>query len=127
MTQMGLTFDPPRARRSDPVTSHLAAQEMYETGAADRQAQSVLGMVQMRPGMTSAGLAAHFGADRYMVARRLPELEARGLVRKGKSIRCPVSGRAAVTWWGRDDGRPHGQAGPDGARAAGAQGGQEGR
>ncbi len=100
MTQMGLTFDPPRARRSDPVTSHLAAQEMYETGAADRQAQSVLGMVQTRGGMTSAELAAHFHADRYMVARRLPELEARGLIRRGNPTRCRISGRQAMTWWG---------------------------
>lgn len=100
MTQMGLTFDPPRARTADPVTSHLAAQEVYETGAADRQAAAVLAMVKNRPGMTSAGLAAHYRVDRYMVARRLPELEARGLVRKGNVMRCPVSGRAAVTWWG---------------------------
>ena len=100
MSQMGLTFDPPRARTADPVTSHLAAQEVYESGAADKQAAAVFSLVQIRPGMTSAGLASHFHVDRYMVARRLPELEARGLVRKGNPIRCPVSGRAAVTWWG---------------------------
>jgi hypothetical protein len=37
--------------------------------------------------------------DRYMLARRLPEVVCAGLVRKGESKHCNVTGRLALTWW----------------------------
>ncbi len=39
------------------------------------------------------------GLDRYMLARRLPELIKAGRVWRGPNKPCAVSGRTACTWW----------------------------
>lgn len=51
------------------------------------------------PGKTSLELATCARMDRYVLARRLPECESAGAVRRGQGRRCSVSGRLAVTWW----------------------------
>ncbi len=51
------------------------------------------------PGMTSNELAQATGLDRYMLARRLPELIKAGRVWRGPNKPCAVSGRTACTWW----------------------------
>jgi CRP-like cAMP-binding protein len=89
---------PPIARRSDPVTSHLAAEQITASGARSKQAAACLAAVRMNPGSTSAELAVAAGIDRYTAARRLPELRARGEVSNGPARLCRVTGRAALTW-----------------------------
>ena len=89
----------PNARVSDPLSSHLAGEEVTLSGARRRFAELVLEMVQARPGMTSAELAHWRAVDRYAVARRLPDLEHEERVHQGKGRKCEVSGRLAVTWW----------------------------
>lgn len=42
--------------------------------------------------------AAAAGLDRYAAARRLPELERDGLVRRGPARRSRVGGRPGVVW-----------------------------
>jgi hypothetical protein len=91
---------PPIARKTDPDSSHLAAEEVTVSGRRDAQKEIVLVAVKKYIGATSAELAAHYGFDRYMVARRLPDLEKDGDVAKGQELRvCQISGRKAVTWW----------------------------
>ena len=89
------------ARNSDPHTSHAAAREAERSGRAERQRQIVLRCVKRhaadRP-RTSMELAACMRLDRYMVARRLPELEKARQVRKSGSRTCEVSGRTAIVW-----------------------------
>lgn len=104
MTQLGLDFVPrprtPIARTSDPVTSHLAAVEVTLSGQRDEQAAMALRLVTLRPGLTSAELGEHFSVDRYVLARRLPELRAEGYVRNGETARtCKRTGKRAMTWW----------------------------
>jgi len=89
----------PIARNTDPVSSHLAAAEITSKGIRGSQRGKVLDMVFSRPGMTSRELAYLFDMDRYIVARRLPELEAYGRVYKGPIVRCAVGKRKAVSWW----------------------------
>jgi hypothetical protein len=48
--------------------------------------------------VTSAELASTGGLDRYMVARRLPDLNRDGLVSRGQARRCAITGRWAITW-----------------------------
>tara|TARA_Y100000593_G_scaffold20067_1_gene40215 strand:+ start:3247 stop:3606 length:360 start_codon:yes stop_codon:yes gene_type:complete len=85
-------------RRSDPVSSRMAAEETVGTGAANRQREQVLlAIEEFGPG-TSAELADRSGIDRYALARRLPELAKRGLVTKGSTRVCRVSGRTAIEW-----------------------------
>lgn len=92
-------FTPPpaRARATDPETSHEAAEAIRSE--ADRQADEVLAMLTANPGLTSRELADQYHVDRYMVARRLPELRERGLVTTGAKRRCRNSQLNAMTWW----------------------------
>ena len=89
------------ARNSDPHTSHAAAGEAESSGRAEKQRQIVLHCVKRhasdRP-RTSMELASCMRLDRYMVARRLPELERAREVRKAGSRPCEVSGRSAIVW-----------------------------
>ena len=86
------------ARRTDPESSHEAAAELVESGRVNDQCQRVLEALQRFDRTTSAELAWHSGMDRFVVARRLPDLERKGLAKKGGYKHCPVGGRKAV-WW----------------------------
>lgn len=90
--------DTPRARRTDPVTSHEAADAIKASGELGRQQREVLDAVRRWPGLTSLELGARMNINRWQVARRLPELEPLH-VRKGERRR--VNGRRHVTWWPR--------------------------
>lgn len=91
-----LYADLPRARRSDPETSHEAAEAILKTGELGRQQLAVLAAVKRWPGLTSLELGARMEINRWAVARRLPELEPVH-VRKGEPR--VVNGRRHVTWW----------------------------
>lgn len=104
--QQQLFADTPRARRTDPETSHLAAERIKATGALGEQQRLVLDLVKRFPGCTSAELAkfhacqtgADFGQWRFRVARRLPEL-APVHIRRGKPRECRINGTPAGTWY----------------------------
>ena len=101
MTQLDLFDCAPKARRTDPVTSHEAAEHAEQTGIIAGQQKIVLDLVRRHPGNTSAELAWSDdaqGLDRYAIARRLPELVRLGKVRRGEARVCSESGRRAVTW-----------------------------
>lgn len=93
MKQHPLDFEP-RARATDPSSSHAAADELERSGRADRQLDQVQRLVRRYPGRTSKMLATMGRVDRYMVARRLSELERQGRVR-----RRDAGGGAQLTWW----------------------------
>ena len=61
--------------------------------------ERALDAVACHPGLTSNELARATGLDRYMLARRLPELCDHDRVVRGDPRRCEVSGRKAATWW----------------------------
>jgi DNA-binding MarR family transcriptional regulator len=86
------------ARNTDPITSHIAAQQITLSGARGRQQRIALRAVIEHPGLTSRELAALCSLDRYQMARRLPELEEADLVAKGPARQCKAGGRPAVTW-----------------------------
>lgn len=109
--QPDLFTDTPRARNTDPATSHKAAARIKSSGALGEQQRAVLDLVQRYPGHTSAELAMHLAIERGqgaggwavlrpMVARRLPELVPVH-VRKGEARVCDVCGSESVTWWPR--------------------------
>ena len=90
-------IDAPRARRTDPATSHEAAAAIAESGELGRQQRLVLEGVRRWPGLTSLELATKLGLDRHQVARRLPELLSRGFARQGEPRR--VAARSGLSWW----------------------------
>ena len=96
---MSLTFCsmiPANARNSDPITSVLAGEAIEQSGEAQIQRMKVLAAVKAHPGLTSKELAAEAGLDRYMVARRLPEIFQ---IEKGESRKCRVGRFLSLTWW----------------------------
>ncbi|WP_401742060.1 winged helix-turn-helix domain-containing protein [Stenotrophomonas geniculata] len=87
------------ARASDLSTSHEAAHYVVASGLQAHQHDQSAKAVTDNPGMTSNELAQATGLDRYMLARRLPELIKAGRVWRGPNKPCTVSGRSACTWW----------------------------
>ncbi len=76
-----------RARAGDPATSHEAANRVEENSTARHQRTLVLEMVKAFPGLSSAELASQMikiksraELNRYVFARRLPELRKAGFV-----------------------------------------------
>jgi CRP-like cAMP-binding protein len=92
-------IETPAARATDPDTSHIAAAEHTASGKRGTIFAIVVVLVRARPGHTSAELARYTDLTRHEVARRLPEGETAGAIRKGEKRRCAVNGTLAMTWW----------------------------
>lgn len=99
--QLSLLAGTPSSRSTDPESSHDAAERSTRSGARASQQNRVLAWVRRWPGRTSRELAALANVDRYMVARRLPELEPVHL-RRGDLRKCAVTHTRAVTWWPKE-------------------------
>ena len=69
-------------RATDPNGSRQAARRLVRSGRLATDMTRVLEALQAHPGLSSKDLAAAIGADRYMVARRLPDLASRGQARR---------------------------------------------
>lgn len=93
MSATGLLFKPAGARATDPESSHAAADRMETSGALSKQREIALRAVIAHPGYTSKEIAAASGLDRYMLARRLPELQELGYLRRDKTK------ARGVRWW----------------------------
>lgn len=78
MTQLDLTFTP-ASRRSDSAASKRAEQRQ-NLGQRNGDSAKVLKALCATPNTTSKGLAEQHGMDRYMVAKRLPDLLRNNLV-----------------------------------------------
>jgi hypothetical protein len=91
--------DTPAARTTDPDTSHIAAAEHTASGKRGTNVAHVIDLVRLHPGCTSAELARYTSLTRHECARRLPEAETAGAIRKGEKRRCAQNGSLAVTWW----------------------------
>ena len=88
------------ARRTDPLSSKLAAADVEKSGLRRHQIEHVVAVVKAYPGMTSRELSMMCPTlDRYTLARRLPDAEKLGLVTRAEKMkRCSCSGRLALTW-----------------------------
>jgi len=89
----------PRARRTDPRSSHEAADKAERTGAIAAQQRIALRAVNDYPGLTSKQLSGLCPLDRYALARRLPELAdgAHPTVRPPREERRAVVGE--IRWY----------------------------
>lgn len=83
-----------RARSTDPQSSHDAAAQVEANQTARHQREAVIDLVYIHPGRTSKELAElSEDMDRHQVARRLPEAEEAGSVKRKE-----VKGKQ-ITWW----------------------------
>jgi len=96
---MKTLFDKPLYRKTDPETSRMAAEGMVVAGEWQRQKDMVYENLKRFNGSTSAELASFMNTDRYITARRLPDLQREGKAVKGHIRLCNITGRACVTWW----------------------------
>jgi hypothetical protein len=93
----------PLARTTDPLSSHLAATAITASGRRDSQKREILEALRSQSAAaTSMELAHAAGIDRYVGARRLPDLARDGAVGRGPMRECEVSGRLAITWYARN-------------------------
>jgi len=112
--QLALTFPRALVRRTDPLSSHRAADKADK--GIKHQNELCLEAVRKNPGSTSAEIAEYLGVDRHMPARRLPGLRDSGLVlnwyrdsewanvggaTEKFSRKCRVTGNRSMTWWPR--------------------------
>lgn len=89
--------EPRRARRLDPVTSHAAADAAESF--ASRHGALIVAALQRHGRMSKTEIAAVTGLDGVAVARRLPELDQRGLARVVEGETRPsAAGRAERVW-----------------------------
>lgn len=91
------------ARNSDPISSHMAADEVTTTGKRQTHIRILSEIVANNPGMTSAEIAfmvsdKHPDLNRHEVARRLADGKG-GALRQGVSRKCRRSNRMCITWW----------------------------
>ena len=91
--------DRPLTHRGDPETSREAAEHLKRSGRLAAQQQAVLEALHQCDGATHGELGAFMGMHWLTPARRLPELERAGLVRKGEARICHVKGSRCTTWW----------------------------
>jgi predicted ArsR family transcriptional regulator len=94
--QLAIDFSAPRARRSDPATSHDAAASV-DVFSAEHYQRIIRALKSGGPG-TIYEIAERCGMTHVQVARRLPEMQGR-LVRIRASItRRGPTGRACRVW-----------------------------
>lgn len=86
-----------RARKSDPIGSHVAAEKIAEVAKAQNMA--VLDAMREYPGLSTRALAERSGLDRYVVARRASELLKAGLVWRVEGGKCQATGHTAALWY----------------------------
>jgi len=98
-----MSVQTPATHKHDPETSHAAEREITASGRRACQQELVIRLVEHLPGRTSRELADLTGCDRYIIARRLPECETAGKVRRGRQRPTAGGGRSAVTWWPVED------------------------
>jgi predicted ArsR family transcriptional regulator len=78
-----MTAQPSLWRTSDPVSSSAAAIEHASSGHRASQKETILRVLIAHPGSTASELAAFCGLSNVQICRRLPDLEAEGLVSPG--------------------------------------------
>ena len=94
-------FDPiKKARRTDPVTSHMAAREAEPVATADQTA--ILNFLEGVSPMAASceDIGGAIGRGKHEVGRRMKELEVVGRVERAGSTLLK-SGRAGTLWRAR--------------------------
>jgi predicted ArsR family transcriptional regulator len=88
--------EPPRARRSDPATSHAAAESAKEM--ADRHHQIILQCLREHGRCGKDAIASRTRLTGVAVARRMAELVRAGKVRDIGAKATSTAGRAETAW-----------------------------
>jgi predicted ArsR family transcriptional regulator len=96
MQQMSLISDPPRARRTDPATSHKAAAEAKAVQANHHG--NIIAVLSRFGPQGVDGIAARCGLTGHQVGKRMVELERLGSVAQTGKVVMSTSGRSQREW-----------------------------
>jgi hypothetical protein len=88
---------PPNARRTDPDTSHKAAQRVSSRGSWDRRA-ALVAHRNNPAGLTDFELGDLIGRQQTSAGKRRGELRDLGLVCDSGARRASPSGSSAIVW-----------------------------
>ena len=91
-----MTFDHPRVRRSDPITSWVAAGSAKDLAKA--HATKIIQCLTNHGNLGKDGIAHHTGLDANQVARRLHELEKEGEICLTGNVVKSKSNRLEREW-----------------------------
>lgn len=95
--QLTINFVPEtHARRSDPITSHLAAAKVKEF--AKGHAATILNCLKDYGPQTADEIAKRTHLNSVQICRRLPELERAGAARPTGKLRLSASGCSEREW-----------------------------
>lgn len=94
--QVSLFGVSPRARNTDPNTSHEAARSMDVTAASHRG--RILKLLKEQGGATGDAIDKALGWKHATANRRLPELRELGLIEMSEDTAVTRSGRRARIW-----------------------------
>lgn len=89
-------FTPPRARTSDPPTSHAAARSMADA-ASEQQSRILLALSDGGPGTVHDLAWRCIGLNEHQIGRRVSELAANGRIREC-GLKAGPSGRMCRLW-----------------------------
>lgn len=96
-----LNLEPVQSRRTDPITSKLAAEEHRQSGRADAHCSIVLRVLQASAEpLTYREVFKRQGEikEAVEIERRLSDLRRQGLVKQEERRQCRISQRQAMTW-----------------------------
>lgn len=84
------------ARRSDPITSHEAAERVKEFAAGHHK--MILDCLKEHGPLSPDQIATKIRLDKFQICRRLPELQRAGLAQPNGETRRSASGRNERVW-----------------------------
>lgn len=88
-----------RARRDDPETSHIAAEQIESNGTASAHRSVIVEYLKQHPGQTNAEIAEGSGLQYCQIHKRMSEAERMNLVIRGQHKKCPIHQRQMLTWY----------------------------
>jgi len=92
-----MSFDSERlARKSDPVTSHMAAERVAEFGKG--HCAIILQCLLKHGAMTVDEIAKHTNLQSQQINKRMPDLKRAGKATPTNSMRMSASGRNERVW-----------------------------
>lgn len=97
MTQISIDLDARKlARRTDPSTSHEAAERVSEFASGHRRV--ILAALKLHGPLTVDEIAQHTGLKSQQINKRLPELQRDKLAEPLEQRGVSASGRPARVW-----------------------------
>ncbi|GGA00273.1 hypothetical protein [Dyella caseinilytica] len=92
-------IETPISRANDPVSSHLAAEQITQTGKRQSHLELIVAAVYAHPGCTAGELTQYTGLTHVQIDRRTGDLRMSERIVFGAIRQCRVIGSQQQTLW----------------------------